>query len=50
MKGRTYRREPSSESQGCNVLTRTTSIAEMAEGWGNKIMRDEPSFIVLEGL
>jgi len=26
------------------------SIAEMAGGWGNKIMQDEPSFIVLEGL
>lgn len=25
-------------------------IAEMAGGWGNKIMQDEPSFIVLEGL
>ncbi|RYP16328.1 hypothetical protein DL765_005178 [Monosporascus sp. GIB2] len=25
-------------------------IAEMAGGWGNKIMRDELSFIVLEGL
>ncbi|KAI1656757.1 RTA1-domain-containing protein [Daldinia decipiens] len=24
-------------------------IAEMAGGWGNKIMQDEPSFIVLEG-
>ncbi|RYP90673.1 hypothetical protein DL770_003211 [Monosporascus sp. CRB-9-2] len=24
-------------------------IAEMARGWGNEIMRDEPSFIVLEG-
>jgi len=26
------------------------SIAEMAGGWGNHIMQDEPSFIVLEGL
>ncbi|RYP73638.1 hypothetical protein DL771_003526 [Monosporascus sp. 5C6A] len=25
-------------------------IAEMARGWGNEIMRDEPSFIILEGL
>ncbi|KAK0715493.1 RTA1 like protein-domain-containing protein [Lasiosphaeris hirsuta] len=25
-------------------------IAEMAGGWGNNIMRDEPSFITLEGL
>jgi hypothetical protein len=25
-------------------------IAEMAGGWGNEIMQDEPSFIVLEGL
>jgi len=25
-------------------------IAEMAGGWGNHIMQDEPSFIVLEGL
>ncbi|KAK0636647.1 RTA1 like protein-domain-containing protein [Bombardia bombarda] len=24
-------------------------IAEMAGGWGNKIMQDEPSFVVLEG-
>jgi hypothetical protein len=26
------------------------SVAEMAGGWGNHIMQDEPSFIVLEGL
>jgi len=26
------------------------SIAEMAGGWGNYIMQDEPSFIVLDGL
>lgn len=25
-------------------------IAEMAGGWGNHIMRDEPSYVVLEGL
>ncbi|KAH8885537.1 RTA1-domain-containing protein [Thozetella sp. PMI_491] len=25
-------------------------IAEMAGGWGNKIMQDEPSFIVLDGV
>lgn len=25
-------------------------IAEMAGGWGNPIMQDEPSFVVLEGL
>ena len=25
------------------------SIAEMAGGWGNHIMQDEPSFIVLDG-
>ena len=31
-------------------LTDCDSIAEMAGGWGNPIMQDEPSFIVLEGL
>ncbi|KAI1487883.1 RTA1-domain-containing protein [Biscogniauxia mediterranea] len=31
----------------CGILIR---IAEMAGGWGNPIMQDEPSFIVLEGL
>jgi hypothetical protein len=25
-------------------------IAEMVKGWGNPIMRDEPSFIAMEGL
>jgi hypothetical protein len=25
------------------------SIAEMAGGWGSKVMQDEPSFIVLDG-
>jgi len=25
-------------------------IAEMADGWATPIMRDEPSFIVMEGL
>ncbi|KAL1866657.1 hypothetical protein VTK73DRAFT_4560 [Phialemonium thermophilum] len=32
------------------ILIRCTyRIAEMAGGWGNPVMRDEPSFIVLEG-
>ena len=32
-----------------NMLT-VDRIAEMAGGWGNHIMQDEPSFVVLEGL
>ena len=32
------------------MLMVANRIAEMAGGWGNKIMQDEPSFIVLEGL
>lgn len=30
------------------VLTAPFSIAEMAGGWGNTIMQDEPSFLVLD--
>lgn len=26
------------------------SVVEMAGGWGNSIMRDEASFVILEGL
>ncbi|KAI5922577.1 rta1 domain protein [Camillea tinctor] len=34
----------------CGILIRCIyRIAEMAGGWGNPIMQDEPSFIVLEG-
>ncbi|KAK1755425.1 RTA-like protein [Echria macrotheca] len=34
----------------CGILIRCIyRIAEMAGGWGNHIMQDEPSFIVLEG-
>ncbi|KAK3389297.1 RTA1 like protein-domain-containing protein [Podospora didyma] len=34
----------------CGVLIRCIyRIAEMAGGWGNRIMQDEPSFIILEG-
>ncbi|KIH88818.1 RTA1 domain protein [Sporothrix brasiliensis 5110] len=34
---------------GCILIRCIYRIAEMAGGWGNKIMQDEPSFIVLEG-
>ena len=35
------------DSQTANNLG---SVVEMAGGWGNNIMQNEPSFIVLEGL
>lgn len=33
----------------CILIRCIYRVAEMAGGWGNKIMQDEPSFIVLEG-
>ncbi|EFX05844.1 rta1 domain protein [Grosmannia clavigera kw1407] len=33
----------------CILIRCIYRIAEMAGGWGNKIMQDQPSFIVLEG-
>jgi hypothetical protein len=39
-----------SRPSGYLLANELRSIAEMAGGWGNYIMQDEPSFIVLEGL